>query len=181
MVDIKTRANPLFLREEELRQGIELLFFAYRDFTAEPDSMLAELGMGRAHHRVIYFVGRHPGITVTDLLRILKITKQSLSRVLSQLIREAYIEQRKGRTDRRQKPLHLTAKGVALEQALTASQLTRIAGAYKAASAEAVEGFCKVLLGMIDESDQRRFIRPGRPEDQARSAAGQAVRTRDGR
>lgn len=184
MVDIKTRANPLFLREEELRQGIELLFFAYRDFTAEPDSMLAELGMGRAHHRVIYFVGRHPGITVTDLLRILKITKQSLSRVLSQLIREAYIEQRQGRTDRRQKPLHLTVKGVALEQALTANQLTRIAGAYKAASAEAVEGFCKVLLGMIDESDQRRFIRPGRPDDQAaggRSATGQAVRGRDGR
>jgi DNA-binding MarR family transcriptional regulator len=173
MVDIKTRANPLFLREEELRQGIELLFFAYRDFTAEPDSMLAELGMGR-----------HPGITVTDLLRILKITKQSLSRVLSQLIREAYIEQRQGRTDRRQKPLHLTAKGVALEQALTANQLTRIAGAYKAASAEAVEGFCKVLLGMIDESDQRRFIRPGRPEDPAaggRSTAAQAVRGRDGR
>ena len=85
----QTSANPLFLRDEELRQGIEMLFFAYRDFTAEPDVILAEIGLGRAHHRVIYFVGRYPGMTVSDLLEILQITKQSLSRVLGQLVREA--------------------------------------------------------------------------------------------
>src|SRR3546814_12664782 len=78
MVDVKGIANPLFLREEELRQAIEMLFFAYRDFTGEPDAILAGLGLGRAHHRVIYFVGRNPGITVSELLRILRITKQSL-------------------------------------------------------------------------------------------------------
>ena len=86
MVDIKSSVNPLFLREGELRKGMELLFYAYRDFTAEPDAMLAHYGFGRAHHRVIYFVGRYPGITVSSLLVILKITKQSLSRVLSQLL-----------------------------------------------------------------------------------------------
>src|SRR3954466_2417434 len=96
MVETKSAANPLFLREEELRQGIELLFYAYRDFTAEPDEMLASYGFGRAHHRVIYFVGRHPGMNVTGLLNILKITKQSLSRVLSQLVQEGFIEQRAG-------------------------------------------------------------------------------------
>ena len=82
MTDIKSGINPLFLREEDLRQGIELLYFAYRDFTAEPDAILAEYGFGRAHHRVIHFVGRNPRITVSELLAILKITKQSLSRVL---------------------------------------------------------------------------------------------------
>ena len=86
MTDIKSGFNPLYLREEDLRQGIELLYFAYRDFTAEPDAILAEFGFGRAHHRVIHFVGGNPGINVSELLAILKITKQSLSRVLSQLV-----------------------------------------------------------------------------------------------
>src|SRR5581483_9838333 len=99
MSDIKSGANLLFLREEELRQGIELLFYAYRDFTAEPDAMLASYGFGRAHHRVIYFVGRHPEMTVSELLGILKITKQSLSRVLSQLVRQGFIVQRPGDRD----------------------------------------------------------------------------------
>lgn len=95
MPDISTRkVNPLFLREEELRQGIELLFYAYRDFTEVADQMLAQYNFGRAHHRVIYFVSRNPGITVSDLLAILKITKQSLSRVLGQLVREGFIEQK---------------------------------------------------------------------------------------
>ncbi len=79
MADVKSAANTPFLREEELRQGIELLYFAYRDFTAEPDAMLARYGFGRAHHRVIYFVGRHPHMSVSELLGILRITKQSLS------------------------------------------------------------------------------------------------------
>src|SRR5919202_5498602 len=108
MPDIKIAANPLFLREEDLRQGIELLFYAYRDFTAEPDAMLASYGFGRAHHRVIYFVGRYPDMSVSDLLGILRITKQSLSRVLGQLVREGFIKQRSGDRDRGQRLTGLT-------------------------------------------------------------------------
>lgn len=157
MTDIKTGINPLFLREEELRQGIELLFFAYRDFTAEPDAILAAYGFGRAHHRVIYFVGRNPGITVSELLVILRITKQSLSRVLSQLVEEGFVTQRPGPRDRRQRLLQLTEKGIDLERQLTERQRARIARAYREAGAEAVEGFRKVMLGLIDEADRGRF------------------------
>ncbi len=99
MTDLKSGANPLFLREEELRQGMELLFFAYRDFTAEPDQILARYDFGRAHHRVIYFVGRHPAMTVTELLNILGITKQSLSRVLRQLVKDIPAERLMLETD----------------------------------------------------------------------------------
>ena len=88
MADLKTNLNNYSLDEEELRQGIELLFYAYRDFTSEPDKILAKWGFGRAHHRVIYFVGRNPNITVTELLLILQITKQSLARVLTILVKE---------------------------------------------------------------------------------------------
>src|SRR5260221_12858622 len=101
MSDVSPASNLLFLREEELRQGIELLFFAYRDFTAGPDAMLAEIGLGRAHHRVIHFVGRNPQITVSNLLGILHITKQSLSRVLSQLVDTELIVQHTGAPYRR--------------------------------------------------------------------------------
>ena len=110
MAEVKPLANPLFLREEELRQGIEMLFYAYRDFTAEADAMLAQYGFGRAHHRVIYFVGRNPGMTVSALLAILKITKQSLSRVLSQLVKKGLITQRQGPRDRRQRLLELPTR-----------------------------------------------------------------------
>ncbi len=157
MADIKSGVNLLFLREEELRQGIEMLFFAYRDFTAEPDVILADYGFGRAHHRVIYFVGRSPGITVSDLLATLGITKQSLSRVLSQLVTEGFIIQTPGLRDRRQRLLELTEKGVALERQLTEEQRQRIARAYREAGAEAVQGFRKVMLGLIDEKDRARF------------------------
>ena len=162
MSDLKTAANPLFLREEELRQGIELLFYAYRDFTAEPDEMLAHYGFGRAHHRVIYFVGRHPEMTVTELLGILKITKQSLSRVLSQLVRQGFITQRAGERDRRQRLLELTQKGTELERQLSENQRVRVAGAYREAGAQAVEGFRKVMLGIITSPEDRaKFHRPG--------------------
>jgi len=163
MTDIKIGVNPLFLREEELRQGIELLFFAYRDFTAEPDAMLADYGFGRAHHRVIYFVGRHPGITVSELLGILRITKQSLSRVLGQLVEDGFIIQRTGERDRRQRLLELTDRGIELERLLTEKQRARIARAYREAGAEAVEGFRKVMLGMIEEPDRLRFPSRRRP------------------
>ncbi|MGF1608265.1 MAG: MarR family winged helix-turn-helix transcriptional regulator [Kiloniellales bacterium] len=163
MADIKSGPNPLFLREEELRQGMELLFFAYRDFTGEPDLMLARYGFGRAHHRAIYFVGRHPGITVSELLAILRITKQSLSRVLGQLVREGFITQRPGPQDRRQRLLELTDKGRALERELSENQRARIARAYREAGAEAVEGFRTVLRNLIDEEDRQRFAEPGGP------------------
>jgi len=158
MTDIKSGVNPLFLRDEELRQGIELIFYAYRDFTAEPDAILAKYRFGRAHHRVIYFVGRNPGITVSDLLGILKITKQSLSRVLGQLVHEGFITQVPGTRDRRQRLLELTQMGAELEKLLTQTQRERVARAYREAGAEAVEGYRKVILGMINDDDRRKFL-----------------------
>jgi DNA-binding MarR family transcriptional regulator len=166
MTDIKSGINPLFLREEDLRQGIELLYFAYRDFTAEPDAILAEYGFGRAHHRVIHFVGGNPRITVSELLAILNITKQSLSRVLSHLVREEFIIQHEGKQDRRQRLLELTASGVALERRLSESQRRRFADAYRNAGAEAVEGYRKVLMGMISEEDRERVFGPKSAEDE---------------
>ncbi|MDP6389934.1 MAG: MarR family transcriptional regulator [Alphaproteobacteria bacterium] len=160
----RPHANPLFLRDEELRQGIEMLFYAYRDFTSEPDTILAKYKFGRAHHRVIYFVGRYPGMAVSDLLNILKITKQSLSRVLGQLVREEFISQRQGTRDRRQRLLELTEKGRELERQLTQNQRERIARAYREAGADAVEGFRKVMLGvMSSDGDRDRFERSGPP------------------
>ena len=152
---------PTCAREEELRQGMELLYFAYRDFTAEPDAMLERWGFGRAHHRVIYFVGRHPEISVSDLLATLRITKQSLSRVLGQLIRQGFIQQRPGSRDRRQRLLDLTQKGVELERQLSENQRHRIAKAYRDAGGDAVEGFRRVMLGIMSSADdRRRFERP---------------------
>lgn len=157
MSDIKSRANPLFLREEDLNRGLELLFFAYRDFTGDADDLLTPLGFGRAHHRVIYFVGRNPEISVAELLGILRITKQSLSRVLSQLLEKEYVAQQVGDRDRRQRLLTLTEKGRVLERRLSDLQRQRIAHAYRDAGAEAVEGFCKVMLGIVDDQDRQRF------------------------
>lgn len=158
MADARAAFNPLFLREEDLRQAIELLFFAYRDFTGEADQLLVEFGFGRAHHRVIYFVGRQPGMTVSELLAILKITKQSLSRVLGTLVAEGFVTQRRGERDRRQRLLHLTAKGADLERRLTERQRQLIAAAYRAAGAEAVDGFRKVLLGIVNPADRAKLL-----------------------
>jgi DNA-binding MarR family transcriptional regulator len=151
MADIKPIGKALFLREEELRRGIEMMFFSYRDFTSEADTILAEQDMGRAHHRAIYFIGRHPGITVSDLLGILNITKQSLSRVLSGLMTNGFVRQKTGVTDRRQRLLYLTETGLELEARLTALQRRRFAAAYREAGAEAVDGFQQVLRGLMDQ------------------------------
>jgi len=154
-------SNLLFPREAEMRQAQDLLFFAYRDFTNAADVVLEELGFGRAHHRVLHFVGRSPGITVSDLLGILRITKQSLSRVLGQLVRQGFIMQHTGSRDRRQRLLELTHKGIELERQLSENQRQRIAKAYREAGGTAVEGFRKVMLGIISgEADRRRFVRP---------------------
>jgi DNA-binding MarR family transcriptional regulator len=159
--DLQPSAHPYFLDEDEVRQGIELLFYAYRDFTAEPDAILARHGFGRAHHRVVHFVGRHPQMTVGELLGILRITKQSLSRVLGQLVRQGFIVQHPGPHDRRQRRLELTEKGHELERQLSQPQRIRVGNAYRKAGPQAVEGFRKVLLGIIaGEEDRRRFARP---------------------
>lgn len=155
MADIKSSANPLFLRDEEIREGIELLFYAYRDFTGEPDDILGRYGFGRAHHRVLHFVGRYPRITVSELLSILRITKQSLSRVLKQLVAQGFVSQRHGAEDRRQRLLELTEKGRQLERQLFETQRRRFARAYRECGAEAVDGFRKVLAGITDAPQYR--------------------------
>lgn len=156
MADVKGGANPLFLRDEEIREGIELLFYAYRDFTGEPDDILARYGFGRAHHRVLHFVGRHPEITVSGLLAILRITKQSLSRVLKQLVEQGFISQRADADDRRKRLLELTDKGRNLERQLFETQRRRFARAYRESGAEAVDGFRKVLGGISDAARDKR-------------------------
>jgi DNA-binding MarR family transcriptional regulator len=160
MADVKTPHRPLFLREEELRYSIELMFFAYRDFTGEADAMLESCDLGRAHHRVIYFVGRHPGINVSELLAILNITKQSLSRVLSKLIEDGYVEQEQGTTDKRQRLLSLTQKGRSLEHDVTLIQRQRFAQAFKSVSGESVTGFLAVMEAMLDEKTIPLLRRP---------------------
>ena len=148
--------HSLLMAEEELRQAMELLFFAYRDFTGEADALLADFGFGRAHHRVIYFVGRHPGMAVSELLGILKITKQSLSRVLGQLIDDGFILQRTDAADLRRRHLYLTTKGADLERRLSERQSQRIMRAYQDAGADAVQGFRAVLRAIINEEDRAR-------------------------
>ncbi len=141
--------NLLFLREEELRLAQDLLFFGYRDFTAGADAILAGLDMGRAHHRVLHFVGRRPGITVGDLLGILGITKQSLGRVLTPLVEDGFVTQSPGRSDRRQRLLSLTEKGAALERQLFERQRDTVMRAYREAGPQAVEGFRRVMRGLM--------------------------------
>jgi len=158
MIDHKPGVNPLFLTDEELRRGIEMMFYAYREFTAEPDRILDELGLGRAHHRALYFIGRYPGITVGELIAILRITKQSLSRVLSQLMAQGYVTQTRGVEDQRQRLLSLTEDGRALERRLTASQGHRFAKAYRAAGADAVAGFRAILTALMDAEDLERLM-----------------------
>ena len=156
---LQTRGKAAY-SDDDLRLGMELLFYAYRDFIGPPDEILRKHKLGRAHHRVIHFVGRNPGITVRDLLSILRITKQSLSRVLSDLLREGIVRQEQGTEDRRQRLLSLTEKGRAFETQVSQSQRDRIAVSYASAGPEAVEGFRKVLLGMIsDPVDGRKFQR----------------------
>jgi DNA-binding MarR family transcriptional regulator len=158
MPELPTGPNPLFLREEELRQGIELLFYAYRDFTSDPDAILKRFRFGRAHHRVIHFVGRNEGMSVAELLAILKITKQSLSRVLSQLVEQGFVEQRQGTRDRRQRLLYLTAKGRDLDRQLERPQRERVARAYREAGAEAVAGYRKVLMQLINDGERDQVL-----------------------
>lgn len=140
--------------QRDLVACAELLFFAYRDFTGDPDAVLEEYGFGRAHHRVLHFVHRNPGLRVAQLLDILKITKQSLARVLKQLIDEGFIAQRAGAADRRERLLHATAKGGRLADKLTALQVKRIQHAFAMAGPGAEAATRRFLLAMIAEPDQ---------------------------
>lgn len=135
---------------------IELFFFAYRDFVSEPDRVLARDGFGRAHHRVIHFVNRQPGLTVAELLDILKITKQSLNRVLKELIEAGHVEQRAGTQDRRQRLLHATGKGKALALELAALQDRRVRAALSAVPVEAAGHIADFLRAMIDAEERGR-------------------------
>lgn len=138
---------------------IELLFFAYRDFTSDPDAVLADYGFGRAHHRVIHFVSRNPGIRVADLLEILNITKQSLGRVLKQLIDTGHVEQRTGPRDRRQRLLYPTEKGRALALRLIGLQSRRIRAALAAGGPRGFAEAEQFLRGMIDAKERDKVAR----------------------
>jgi DNA-binding MarR family transcriptional regulator len=138
---------------------IELLFFAYRDFVSDPDEVLAKLGFGRAHHRVLHFVNRNPGMKVAELLDVLKITKQSLGRVLKQLIDEGYILQKEGANDRRQRLLYVTAGGAALAVKLAGLQTARIARVLAELGPDAREAARRFLAGMIDAEDREHVLR----------------------
>lgn len=149
----------LFLTDEQLRKGIEAMFFAYRGFTADPDRILGEHGYGRAHHRALHFISRTPGTTVNNLLSILGVTKQSLNRVLRTLIEDGLVESRVGKKDKRERNLILTEAGVALEQELSVAQRERMRQAYREAGPEAVQGFRAVLEAMMDPELRRHFNR----------------------
>lgn len=149
MTDINKKQK---LSEAEAVALVELLFFAYRDFVADPDEILAGLGFGRAHHRIVHFVGRDPGMTVARLLEILKITKQSLAKVLKELIDKGYVFQKEGEVDRRQRLLHLTEAGEALRQKLMAPQIARF---QQAAEETGGAGFHDLLLHLLNLENRK--------------------------
>jgi DNA-binding MarR family transcriptional regulator len=148
----------LFLTNEQLRQGIEAMFFAYRGFTADPDRILADMSYGRAHHRALHFISRAPGTTVNNLLSILGVTKQSLNRVLRTLIEDNLVESVIGSQDRRERHLHLTEAGRELETRLSDAQRARMRTAFRDAGPEAVAGFKKVLESMMDADMRNAYI-----------------------
>tara|TARA_B100000214_G_C23906884_1_gene599306 strand:- start:723 stop:1205 length:483 start_codon:yes stop_codon:yes gene_type:complete len=156
MADLNNLLTPLFLNEKEIRKIIELMFFSYRDFTAGPDKILEKINFGRAHHRVIYFVGKKNNLTIKELLSILKITKQSLSRVLNQLVKEKYIILSTGE-DKRTKKLSLSKKGQDLEKKLSDIQIAKIYNVIKKFEEIDINGFKKVLFEMIDHDNQKKF------------------------
>ena len=172
MADINLRPDPSRAgapangnaAEEPVWDIIELIFFAYRDFVGDPDGVLAAFGFGRAHHRVLHFVNRNPGLKVAELLEILRITKQSLGRVLKQLVDEGYVEQREGVTDRRQRLLFVTPKGATLAMRLACLQTKRIARAFSEIGPEAHAEARRFLVAMINpeaRGDVLDFINHG--------------------
>jgi len=149
----------LFLTDDQLLQGIELMYFAYKGFTSDPDLILQNYTYGRAHHRSVHFINRRKGLKVNDLLDILGITKQSLNRVLRQLINDGLVESRVGRQDKRERNLFLTDDGEKLERKLSDAQRKRMRSAYRAAGPDAVMGFRLVLEKIMDGEMQRGSIK----------------------
>lgn len=160
MVSPHPGASALFLREAEVRRGIELMHFGQMILGRAIEPVLTVEGLGRAHQRALYFIARHPDLSVTDLLRLLAITKQSLGRVLGDLETRGLVEMRQGRNDRRQRLLRLTADGQALETRLFEAMRARLAAAYAEAGQDAVTGFWRVLEGLIPEAERARLITP---------------------
>ena len=157
MVEHLGSENLLYLTDEQLRKGIEAMFFAYRGFTADPDRILETLDYGRAHHRALHFIHRSPGTTVNNLLNILGVTKQSLNRVLRALLEDGLVESRVGKQDKRERHLYLTEKGAELERGLSDAQRARMRAAYRAAGPQAVQGFRQVLEAMMDPEMKRQY------------------------
>jgi len=157
---------------EPIWDVIELLFFAYRDFTADADDVLAKFAFGRAHHRVLHFVNRNPGMKVAELLHILKITKQSLGRVLKQLIDQGYVVQKEGANDRRQRLLYVTPKGEALAMKLAGLQTARIARALAELGPHAHESACRFLAAMVNADHRDSVLRFIARADRARRPRG---------
>ena len=149
-------ASPLFLRETEIRRGAELLFFGYSHLYRQTDECLAKQGMGRAHHRALYFIARQPDQTISTLLKTLGITNQSLGRVLGELTTRGMVETRTGREDRRQRLLRLTPAGAKLERELFEAMRGRLSAAYAAAGQESVTGFWRVLEALIPADERGR-------------------------
>lgn len=149
--------NLLFLTDEQLRKGIEAMFFAYRGFTSDPDRILDNYAYGRAHHRALHFINRVPGTNVNQLLEILGVTKQSLNRVLRTLIADGLVESRIGTRDKRERHLSLTEKGRALERELSDAQRARMRAAFRAAGPEAVAGFRLVLEHMMEPQLRKHY------------------------
>lgn len=145
-------------KSSSLIELIELFFFAYRDFTQDPDTILDEFGFGRAHHRVLHFVNRYPGLRVADLLDILKITKQSLARVLKQLVDKEIIEQRPGKSDRRERRLFVTERGQELADRLIEPQLLRISKALQLSGSESEQISRKLLYNMINSTEHEAVM-----------------------
>jgi DNA-binding MarR family transcriptional regulator len=153
--------NPLFLRDDELTRGVELLDAAYRALIDQPDRSLTDLGLGRNHQRALYFVGRQPGITMAELQGRVHLTKQTLSRLLKELVAARLIARTPCRRDRRQRLLELTFAGRELDAQINGRLRRRLADAYRAAGVEAVAGYHKVLLGLLDERARRQRRRTG--------------------
>ncbi|MEP2534356.1 MarR family transcriptional regulator [Shimia sp.] len=158
MGETSSSESLLYLTDEQLRQGIEAMYFAYRGFTADPDRILTTMAYGRAHHRAIHFIKRAPGTTVTNLLAILGVTKQSLNRVLRTLIEDGLVESRVGSADRRERNMYLTEAGEALENRLSDAQRARMRAAFRDAGPDAVAGFRRVLESMMDRDLKRQYL-----------------------
>ncbi len=157
MADQSPNSAQFFLREPEIRRGVELLYFGYSNLTGSIDTHLESMGLGRAHHRTLYFIARQPNLTVSELLKLLNIAKQSLGRVVNELLSRGLIENRAGTVDRRQRLLRLTDTGVVLEAELFEKLRAQLSNAYSGAGPEAVAGFWHVLEGLVP-ADKRDMV-----------------------